>query len=91
MRRSPPGIVTASPPSDSASRSVSAMRSRSSSVSCRLRRRLDVERGPRRVQAVGQPLGVAHEAGRARILADADQNALAGRPGPGDGARLHLR
>ena len=43
------------------------------------------------MQAVGQALGVAHEAGRARILADADQNALARRPRPRDGARLHLR
>ena len=37
MRRSPPGMVTGSPPKACASRSVSAMRSRSSSVSCRLR------------------------------------------------------
>ena len=82
--------VTASPPSRSASRRVSAMRSRSSSPSCRLRARLDVERGPRRVQAVGQALGVAHEARGARVLADADQNALARRPRARDGARLHL-
>ena len=44
---------------------------------------LDVERGPRRMQPIGQPLGVAHKARGARILADADQNALARRPGPG--------
>ena len=38
MLRSPPGMVIASPPSASASRRVSATRSRSSSLSCRLRR-----------------------------------------------------
>ncbi len=52
--------------------------------------RFDVERGPGRVQAIGQALGVAHEAGRARILADADQDALAGRPRTRNGVRLHL-
>jgi hypothetical protein len=51
---------------------------------------LDVERGPRSVQAVGEPLGIADEAGCARILADANENALAGRPRSGDGTRLHL-
>ena len=52
--------------------------------------RLDAERGPGRMQPVGQPLGVAHEPGRARILADADQDALARRPRPGDGVGLHV-
>ncbi len=42
------------------------------------------------MQPVGEPLGVTHEAGRARILADADDNALAGRPRALDGVRLHL-
>ena len=42
------------------------------------------------MQAVGEPLGVAHEAGAARIFADADQDALARRPGSLDGVRLHL-
>ena len=35
--------------------------------------RLDAERGPGRMQPVGQPLGVANEPRRPRILADADQ------------------
>ena len=51
---------------------------------------LDVKRHPRPVQAVGEPLGVAHKAGAARILADADQDALARRPGTRNGVRLHL-
>ena len=42
------GMVTASPPSASASRSVSAMRSRSSSVSCSAAPAFDIERDPRR-------------------------------------------
>ena len=42
------------------------------------------------MQAVGQALGVAHEAGAARVLVDADEDALAGGPRPGDRARLHL-
>ena len=42
------------------------------------------------MQPVRQPLGVAHEAGGARILADADQDALACRPRPGNGMRLHM-
>ncbi len=41
---------------------------------------LDAERRPRRVQTVRQPLGVAHQSGRARILADAHKHALAQRP-----------
>ena len=51
----------------------------------------DIERRPRSMQPVGEPLGVAHEPGRARILADAHQDALAGRPRTLDGARLHFR
>ena len=51
----------------------------------------DIERRPRSMQPVGEPLGVAHEPGRARILADAYQDALAGRPRTLDGARLHFR
>ena len=90
MPRSPPGTVIASPPSASASRSVSAMRSRSSSLKLQAAPRLDMERRPRRMQPVGQALGIAHEARSARILADADQDALARRPGPGDGMRLHV-
>jgi len=43
------------------------------------------------VQSVRQPLGITHEAGRTRILAGADQDALARRPGSGDGMRLHMR
>ena len=43
------------------------------------------------MQTVRQALGVAHEAGRARIFADADQNALPGRPWPRNGMSLHMR
>ena len=53
-------------------------------------RRLDGERGPGGVQPVGEALGVAHEAGGARVLADADEHALAGGPGAGDGVGLHV-
>ena len=42
------------------------------------------------MQPVGEPLGVANESGAAPVFADADQNALARGPGPGDGVRLHL-
>ena len=66
------------------------MRSRSASREPRAARRLDRERGPGRVQPVGEALGVADEAGRARVLADADEDPLAGRPGAGDGVRLHV-
>ena len=52
--------------------------------------RLDADRGPRRVQPVRQPLGVAHEPGRARILAEADQDTLARGPGAGDRIGLHM-
>ncbi len=52
--------------------------------------RLDRDRGERRVQPVRESLGVAHQPGRARILADADENALARGPGAGDGVRLHV-
>ena len=50
----------------------------------------DIKRRPRPVQPVGKPLGVANESGAAPVFADADQNALARGPGPGDGVRLHL-
>ena len=46
--------------------------------------------GPGRMQPIRQPLGVAHQAGRARILAEADQDALARGPGAGDGVGLHV-
>ena len=80
MRRPPPGMVTASPPS--ASRQPQRVGDAVALLLGQLQaaRRLDVERGPGRMQPVGQPLGVAHEPGGARILADADQDALAGRP-----------
>ena len=50
----------------------------------------DADRGPRRMQAIRQPLGVAHEPCRARILAEANQDALARGPGAGDGVGLHM-
>ena len=43
------------------------------------------------MQPVRQALGVAHEAGRARIFADADQDTLARRPRPRDRMGLHVR
>ena len=91
MRRVPPGIVTVSAPSRSARRRVSAIRSRCSSESCSAALRLDVESRPGRVQPVGEALGIAHEAGGARVLADADEHPLASGPGPGDRVGLHMR
>ena len=58
------GKVTVSAPSASASRIVSANRSRSSSASCRLRRVSMLGR-PGRLQPVRLPLAVAHESQRA--------------------------
>ena len=52
--------------------------------------RLDADGRPRRVNAVRQPLGVAHQPRRARILADANQDTLARRPGTGDCIGLHV-
>ncbi len=51
---------------------------------------LDVEGRPRPMQAVGQALGITHQPGCPLILADADQDALAGGPRTRDRARLHL-
>ena len=90
MPRPPPGMVIASPPS--ASRQPQRIGDAVALLLGQLQAapRLDVERRPRRMQPVGQPLGVAHEAGRARVFADADQDALARRPRPRDRMRLHL-
>ena len=43
------------------------------------------------MQPVGQALGVADQPGGVRILADADQNALARGPRTRDGSSLHFR
>ena len=43
-------------------------------------RRFDVDRHPRRLQAVRHAAGGPHQPGRKRTRADADQQALAGRP-----------
>ena len=43
-------------------------------------RALDRDGGPGRVQPVRETFGVAHEAGRARILTDADEDPFAPRP-----------
>ena len=43
------------------------------------------------MQPVCDPLCIADKTGAARILADADKNAFAGRPRPLDGMRLHVR
>jgi hypothetical protein len=52
--------------------------------------RLDADRRPLRMQAVGQPFGVAHQPCRARIFAHADQNAFANGPRSVDGVGLHV-
>ena len=43
---------------------------------------LDVERRPGAMQPVGETLGVAHKPRRARVLAHADKQPFACRPGP---------
>jgi hypothetical protein len=43
------------------------------------------------MQTVCQPLGVTHQAGGSRILAHADEETLARRPGSRNGARLQFR
>src|SRR3954470_19017946 len=55
-------------------------------------RRLDMDRGPRRVQPVGRATGVADQSRRIRRFADADQDALARRPRSGYrmGTRVRL-
>ena len=53
-------------------------------------RRLDGDGGPGGVQPVGEALGVADEAGGGGVLADADEDALAGGPGAGDGVGAHV-
>ena len=90
MRRSPPGIVIGSPPSacgqpQRVGDAVALLLAELQAAPA-----FDVERRPGRMQPIGQSLGVAHQTGGARVLADADENALAGGPGPGNGARLHL-
>ncbi len=59
-------------------------------VEAMIARRLDIERRPGRVEPVGEALGVADEAGAGRVLADADQHALAGGPRAADGMRAHI-
>jgi hypothetical protein len=50
----------------------------------------DVKRRPGRMQAICQALGIAHQAGRARVFADTDENAIARRPRPRDRPRPHV-
>ena len=52
--------------------------------------RLDGNGSPGRMQAVGEALGIAYEARGARILADADHDALARGPGSGNRVGLHV-
>ena len=52
---------------------------------------LHIERQPRPVHAIRQPLGIAHQRSSARVFADTDENALARGPRAGDRAGLHLR
>ena len=51
---------------------------------------LDMDRRPRRLQAVRHALGVADHVDTARIAADAGQHTFAGRPGPRDRVGLHI-
>src|SRR5215510_15943848 len=51
----------------------------------------DVEGGPRPMKSVCQSLGIADEAGGARVFANADENPLACCPRSGNGVTLHLR
>ncbi len=53
-------------------------------------RRFHVGGDPFRVQPAGQPAGRAHQSLAQRAGADADQQTLAGRPGAGNGVRLHV-
>ncbi len=52
--------------------------------------RLDVNRGPGRMEPVGKALGIADEAGGARVFADANKQTFACGPGAGDGVRPHM-
>ncbi len=51
---------------------------------------LDIERGPRGMETIGETLRVAHKPGGARVLADADEEPLAGSPRTRDRPRLQL-
>ena len=84
------GIVTGSPPSAWASRKRIGDAVTLLLGQLQTALRLDIERRPRRMQAVGEALGVAHQPGGARVLADADEQTIAGGPWPRDGPRLHL-
>ena len=90
IRRPPLGMVIASPPSASARRSVSADAVALLLGELQAALRLDAERRPWRMQPIRQPLGVAHQPGRAHVLADANQDALARRPRALDGVLLHV-
>ena len=51
----------------------------------------DIDGRPRRMEAVCEALRVANEPGRARVVADANEQALARRPWTGDRVRPHMR
>ena len=51
---------------------------------------VDRQCDPWRAEPVREALGVAHQAGAARVLADADDDALASGPRPRDGVGLHV-
>ncbi len=85
-----PGMVAAWPPSRSARRRHSAIRSRSASLSRWSRGGLDMDRRPRRAQPVGDAARIAHERRAARVSIDADQHPLARRPRPLDGVGAHV-
>ena len=53
-------------------------------------RRLDIKRAPGCAQPVGLPLGMADEGRPPDAVVDADQDALARRPGAGDRVFLHM-
>ena len=54
-------------------------------------RGLDIDRGPRHAQAIGDPPCIANQPRRARRLADADQHPLTGRPRAGNRMLAHMR
>ena len=52
--------------------------------------RFDAQRRPWRVQPIGEALGSAHEAGRARVFTHTDENAITRRPWSGNRVGLHV-
>ena len=53
-------------------------------------RRFDIERHPRRTEAVSEARGIAHQRSAAGMIVDADKHPVASRPGTRYGMRLHM-